>query len=82
MGSWTLQTAPLMSYRPDLPFDPGTEEGKNPRLVHYDGENSGWRPQAMIAGPEGKIYIGAVAGPVFPGPAPTASSPCRPGGAI
>lgn len=54
--------APLMIYRPDRPFQPGTEEGSNPRLVHFDGEDSGWRPQAMVAGPGGKVYLGAVAG--------------------
>jgi hypothetical protein len=54
--------APLMIYRPPSPFHPGTEAADNPRLVHYEGENSGWRPQAMIAGPDGKILLGAVAG--------------------
>jgi hypothetical protein len=54
--------APLMIYRPDQAFRPGAGEGDNPRHVHFDGEDSGWRPQAMIAGPGGRIYLGAVAG--------------------
>jgi hypothetical protein len=54
--------APLMLYRPDRPFHPGSEPTDNPRLVHFEGEDSGWRPQAMIPGPGGKVYIGAVAG--------------------
>ncbi|MBM3497353.1 MAG: hypothetical protein FJX74_01660 [Armatimonadetes bacterium] len=54
--------APLMIYRPGQPWAPSTETGGNPRLIHYDGENSGWRPMAMVAGTDGKVYIGAVSG--------------------
>lgn len=54
--------APLMLYRPERPFHPGTGAQDNPRLVHFEGEDSGWRPQAMISGPRGKVYLGAVAG--------------------
>jgi hypothetical protein len=62
LGAAYSGDAPLMIYRPERPFRPGTAATDNPRLVHFDGEDSGWRPQAMIAGPGGKVYIGAVAG--------------------
>jgi hypothetical protein len=62
LGAAYSGDAPLMVYRPDRPFRPGTDEGDNPRLVHFEGEDGGWRPQAMIAGPGGKVYLGAVAG--------------------
>jgi len=38
--------APLMSYDPELPFAPGTGADANPLLVKYEGQDSGWRPQA------------------------------------
>ncbi len=53
--------SPLMSYDPLERFSPAGSNG-NPTLVNYAGEDPGWRPQSMIAGPQGKIYIGAVAG--------------------
>jgi hypothetical protein len=62
LGAAYSGQAPLMSYNPKAPFHPGTGDGDNPRLIHYEGEDSGWRPQAMIAGPGGKVYLGAVAG--------------------
>ena len=53
--------APLMSYDPRLPVHPALGSG-NPRLVQSAGLDSAWRPQAMIRGTNGNIYIGAVAG--------------------
>ncbi|MCX7599746.1 MAG: hypothetical protein N2512_12895 [Armatimonadetes bacterium] len=55
-------SAPIMIYRPAMPYAPAPTREGNPWLVHYPGEDSGWRPMAMIAGPDGKVYIGAVAG--------------------
>lgn len=54
--------APLMIYRPERPFHPGPAAEDNPRLIHYPGEDSSWRPEAMIAGPDGKVYLGAIPG--------------------
>jgi streptogramin lyase len=54
--------SPLMIYDPQKPFAPGKEPAGNPLLVEYNGQNSGWRPQAMVAGPDNKVYLGAVAG--------------------
>lgn len=54
--------APIMIYRPDQPYAPAPNPQGNPWLVHYAGEDSGWRPMAMVAGQDGKVYIGAVAG--------------------
>lgn len=51
----------LMSYQPGAPFHPAERDG-NPQLVKYEGSDSGWRPQAMIAGSDGLIYLGSVAG--------------------
>jgi hypothetical protein len=31
-------------------------------MIHYEGENAGWRPMALIAGPGDKAHIGAVSG--------------------
>ncbi len=50
--------ASLMSYDPAQPFQPGT----NPVLTHYAEEDHGWRPEAMIAGKDGRVYMGSVAG--------------------
>ena len=54
--------APLMSYDPSRPFQPGTKQDSNPVLVNFNGQDAGWRPMSMTAGPQGKIYIGATAG--------------------
>ena len=62
LGAAYSGSAPLMVYRPGQPWAPDTKPGSNPWLVHYAGENSGWRPLAMIAGPGDKVYIGAVSG--------------------
>jgi hypothetical protein len=54
--------APLMVYDPRQPWKPGATATDNPWLIHYEGENSGWRPMAMINGPNDLVYIGAVSG--------------------
>lgn len=53
--------APLMIYHPDKPFAPGKRRADNPMLVEFAKQAAGWRPMAMIVGPDNKIYIGAVA---------------------
>jgi streptogramin lyase len=53
--------APLMSFDPAQPFS--KEAGAaNPTLVNFKDSDSGWRPQAMIEGPDHNVYLGAVAG--------------------
>jgi hypothetical protein len=54
--------APIMIYKPGKPWAPDAKPTGNPWLIHYAGQNAGWRPMAMIAGPGDKVYIGAVAG--------------------
>jgi streptogramin lyase len=53
--------APLMIFDPAQPYNQKAAK-KNPALVDFAGSDSGWRPQAFISGPGGKVYIGAVAG--------------------
>lgn len=65
-GPWLLMAAyggnaPLMRFDPSKPFWQGAGE-KNPLLVDYGGSDSGWRPQAFINGPGGRVYLGAVSG--------------------
>jgi hypothetical protein len=52
---------PLMVFDPAKPFDL-TVDPTNPKLVNYEGSDHGWRPQAMIAGWDDRVFIGAVAG--------------------
>lgn len=52
--------SPLMSYKPDGPFHPAKDG--NPTLVEYAGSDHGWRPQAMVHGPDGRVYVGATSG--------------------
>lgn len=49
---------PLLNYDPSAPFQPNI----NPKPVSYPGEDIAWRPEAMIAGPKGLVYIGAIPG--------------------
>jgi hypothetical protein len=53
--------APLMIFDPSKPFrkDPPSS---NPALVNYAGSDLSWRPLAMLNGPDGLVYAGAVAG--------------------
>lgn len=48
----------LMSFDPKKPY----KRGENPTKVDFTGSDHAWRPQAMIAGGDGKIYVGAVSG--------------------
>lgn len=54
--------APLIVYHPNQPYAPDTKPTGNPWMIHYEGENGGWRPTAMVHGPGDKLYIGAVSG--------------------
>ncbi len=47
--------APLMVY------EPGSGPGQV-REVHYEGQQHDWRPEAMILGPNHRVYVGARAG--------------------
>jgi streptogramin lyase len=53
--------APLMSFDPSKPFQQGVPE-KNPALVSFKNCDGGWRPEAMIEGPDGNVLVGAVSG--------------------
>lgn len=53
--------APLMSFNPAKPFQASGNE-KNPVLIDFDNSDEGWRPQAMIEGPDRMVFIGAVSG--------------------
>lgn len=52
--------APLMSYDPSQPFQPAAHG--NPAFVEFTGADEHWRPQAMIAGEDGLVYVGGTAG--------------------
>lgn len=60
MGAYSGM-APLMSYQPGAPFHPSADAG-NPLLVSSKGVDSAWRPQALITGPDNRVYVGAMAG--------------------
>ncbi len=62
IGAAYSAQAPVMVYHPGKPWAPDTKPTGNPWLIHYEGENAGWRPMAMIAGPGDKVYLGAVSG--------------------
>ncbi|HXE15172.1 MAG TPA: hypothetical protein VN633_23815 [Bryobacteraceae bacterium] len=53
--------APLMDFDPAKPFQASGDE-KNPALIDFENSDEGWRPQAMIEGPDGNVFIGAVSG--------------------
>jgi hypothetical protein len=53
--------APLMNFNPAKPFHIGGDD-KNPALIDFENSDEGWRPQAMIEGPDGNVFIGAVSG--------------------
>lgn len=52
--------SPLMSYLPGGKFKPAMDG--NPILIEYPGWDYGWRPQAMIEGPDSRVYVGGTAG--------------------
>ena len=52
--------SPIMSYDPAQPFHPAPEG--NPSFANFDGSDEHWRPQAMIEGPHGLLYVGGTAG--------------------
>lgn len=52
--------SPIIIYKPDKPWKPGLKSEDNPWQIHYMGESAGWRPMAMIVGPQKKVYIGAI----------------------
>ncbi len=54
--------SPIMIFKPGQPWKPGPQKDDNPRQIHFKGEKASWRPMAMIAGPQDKVYIGAVSG--------------------
>lgn len=62
LGAAYYGQAPLMIYDPRKALAPGRDFLPNPVWVHYAEEDVEWRPVAMIAGPENKIYLGAVPG--------------------
>lgn len=51
---------PLMMYNPSAPFQPNA--AGNPELIDFPGADGHWRPQAMIEGQDGTVYVGATAG--------------------
>jgi hypothetical protein len=55
-------TTPVMLYKPDQPWKPGPKPEDNPWQISYKGQTTTWRPMAMIAGPQEKVYIGAISG--------------------
>jgi hypothetical protein len=52
--------APLMTYEPGKAFAP--KPNGNPELIEFPNFDHAWRPQAMIADPDGRVYVGATAG--------------------
>lgn len=49
--------ATLMSYQPGV-----AASSANPGLVKFQGDDASWRPEAVINGPNGNVYAGAIAG--------------------
>ncbi|MCE5238409.1 hypothetical protein LLH23_07935 [bacterium] len=54
--------SPIMIYDPKQPWKPAAKREGNPWQIHYEGENAGWRPMALVNGPNDRVYIGAVSG--------------------
>jgi hypothetical protein len=52
--------SPLMSYDPAKPFQPS--DLGNPSFADFAGSDGHWRPQAMIEGPGGMVYVAGTAG--------------------
>jgi streptogramin lyase len=53
--------SPLMAFDPAKPLNLEASPS-NPELVNFAGADGSWRPQALIDGPGGKAYVGAVSG--------------------
>jgi len=51
----------LMSYQPGVLFEQAAGSA-NPGSVTFNGDNDSWRPEAMINGSNGNVYVGALAG--------------------
>jgi len=57
MASYTYSV--LTVYDPSLPWNPGSSPDSNPRTIGPVGEEQ-YRPPALVAGSDGKIYIGSI----------------------
>src|SRR6185437_6233315 len=57
-----MNKMPLMAFDPARRFAPGADPASNPLLITYDGADTGWRPQAIMLGPDRKFYIGSLEG--------------------
>ena len=53
--------APLLDLDPSRSFSHESND-PNPIAVYFSQQDEAWRPQAMVVGPGGKVYIGSVAG--------------------
>jgi streptogramin lyase len=61
LGAAYSAFSPLSKFDVDRPFNQ-EKEPKNPALVNWPGSDASWRPQALIEGPDGRIYAGAISG--------------------
>jgi hypothetical protein len=52
--------SPLMSFDPGEPFRSGPPA--NPARINFPGQDMGWRPQALVSGSTGAVYVGAIPG--------------------
>ncbi len=57
MASYTYSV--LSVYDPSKPWAPGTSKDSNPRKIGPVGDEQ-YRPPAMVAGADGKVYIGSI----------------------
>lgn len=53
---------PVMAYNRSAEFNLGWSPLRNPRLIGWPGWKSSWRPVSLLSAPNGKAYIGAIAG--------------------
>jgi hypothetical protein len=53
--------APLLELDPSRSFSQDSKD-PNPVAVYFSQQDEAWRPQAMIVGQDGKVYIGPVGG--------------------
>jgi hypothetical protein len=59
MGAYS-GLSPLMSYETGKAVSPAADG--NPELINFDNSDDAWRPQAMIQGPDDRVYVGGTAG--------------------